>query len=103
MFHRWLTASDDDGLDPEDECVGCGVRVPDFGEGVIADHSPIPLWCPAPQPEWPHYFQRTPIEHESGIPTTQCVWCGFLLTPETEPDEFTWECPAGPKTAGELT
>ena len=91
MFHRWLSASD--APDPEDECYGCGIRTPDFGVGVIADHGPVPLACPAPRPDWPHYMVRTPIAHPSGLPTIECEWCGTRLTPETDPTTFDWECP----------
>jgi hypothetical protein len=87
MFHRWMGTDDA----RTDTCIGCGVHTPDYGSGVMSDHGPLPLWCPAPQPEWPHYLQ--PAVPGSGESVAlECEWCGARVTDLTLPDTFGWEC-----------
>lgn len=81
-FHAWLGTDADDS---EDQCLGCGVITPDQGEGVVSDHSPLPIFCPGPEVVWPHHFVAL------GDDKIGC-WCGVVVTPDTMPNEIRWEC-----------
>jgi hypothetical protein len=83
MFHRWLSA------DEEDQCIGCGVVSPDFGEGVVSDHGPLPITCPGPEGTgaWPaHHF------HSLGNGEIQCHSCGEIIGGDTLPADVEWRC-----------
>jgi hypothetical protein len=88
MFHKWLAT------DAGDQCFRCGVIAPDFGDGVISDHGPLPIDCPGPldgpgrgpgRVDNPHHF----LEGVRGI---ECAYCGLTLDDETLPATVGWEC-----------
>jgi len=54
-------------------------------------YSPLPMWCPAPLPQWAHYL--TPAAPAKGeTEALACEFCGARVTDLTEPDLFEWEC-----------
>lgn len=91
MFHRWL-GTDDTGTDT---CIGCGVhapvRHPDPDHPVVVSYSPLPLSCPAPEPDLPHYFTIDVPRPDEGS-AISCEWCGVRITDHTQPDTLNWEC-----------
>lgn len=80
-FHNWLSTDSPD----EDQCLGCGVRTHQFGEGVISDHGPLPIACPGPGVMQPHIFEAFGEDLE-------CAICGRCVDDNTTPDELNWEC-----------
>jgi hypothetical protein len=81
-FHRWLSTDGD-----EDQCIGCGVASPDFGEGVVSDHGPLPIGCPGPDVAQPHHFTHSPMPD-----TIECAYCTVVIGPTTLPSDVDWEC-----------
>lgn len=81
MLHTWL-GTDEEG---EDSCLGCGVTTPDFGEGVVSDHSPLPIFCPDLEVVHAHHFGGDEKE-------LSCQHCGYTITRDTMPNEMDWAC-----------
>lgn len=91
-FHRWLSVDTDPDQQPEDQCLGCGVTTPDFGTGVVSDHSPLPIMCPGPDGTgpWPaHHFAAMPDD------ALQCHWCNLVIDGSTLPADVEWRCCPG--------
>ena len=94
MWHHWLTTDDDpDRARPLDQCLFCGVVTPEFGEGVLSDHGPLPIMCPGPDGTgpWPaHHFDP------AGNDSIECVHCGVTIDGDTLPADVDWRCnPSG--------
>jgi hypothetical protein len=92
-FHRWLTADDDpDRPRTLDQCIGCGVVAPDFGEGVVSDHGPLPIGCPGPDATAPwiaHHFD------DAGDGAIECDHCTLRIDMHTLPADVDWQCNPG--------
>jgi len=87
-FHRWLSVDVEPDM-REDRCFGCGVITPDFGEGVVSDHGPLPIGCPGPEGTgpWPaHHFA------DIGDGAIQCHACNLLIDETTLPADVEWRC-----------
>lgn len=81
-FHHWMGT----GEPRENSCNKCGVTTPDFGEGVVSDHGPIPLWCPGARAAYnSHHFVGSETE-------LTCAYCAVTITDETDPNTVEWEC-----------
>lgn len=79
-FHQWMSAGEND-----DSCIKCGVTTPDFGEGVISTHGPVPLICPGPDGAYnAHHFVGTEEE-------LVCAYCTLRISDSMD-DPMDWEC-----------
>jgi len=89
-FHRWETADDDpERARPLDRCIQCWVLTPEFGEGVISDHGPLPIGCPGPDATGPwlaHSFD------DAGDGAIRCDQCTLVIDMHTLPADVDWRC-----------
>lgn len=85
-FHRWMSAGEG-----EDSCIGCGVTVPDLSVDIVANHGPLPIFCPGYDLDTSDHVERA--HHFTGTERAlECARCSLRVTEGTMPNEMQWEC-----------
>lgn len=84
-FHHWVYVGE--GERDEDQCERCGVVAPDFGEGVISDHGPLPLTCPGVC-----QYGNAHVFFAGVAGAIECAFCSTTIGPDTEPNTVDWAC-----------
>lgn len=77
VFHRWISTGEIE--DPEDQCISCGVIVPD-------DHGPLPISCPGSDVPTAHHFVMVGLGH------LECARCEITIDGNTMPESVDWAC-----------
>ena len=82
-FHHWMGTDSE----KEDQCISCGVVAPDHGEGVMSDHSPLPIHCPGPDGAYnAHHYTDAPDGK------LDCAYCTHQVHDNSDPERDLGEC-----------